>query len=129
RAGELGIPAAWAQCRELETAPPFFPFVQLLRGALRTAGSTPGARAAVDDALSALTPGRDPSPGWGVNGSHYRLFDGITRALQRLTDDGPLLLVLDDVQWADAASLRLLAYLTPEIVHMRLGILTMARTT
>ena len=129
RAGELGIPSAWAQCRELETAPPFFPFVQLLRGALRIAGSTPGARAAVDDALSALTPERDPSPGWGVNGSHYRLFDGIARALQRLTDDGPLLLVLDDVQWADAASLRLLAYLTPEIVHMRLGVLTMARTT
>jgi DNA-binding winged helix-turn-helix (wHTH) protein len=129
KASELGVPSAWGLCRELETAPPFWPFVQLLRGAVRASGASTAARAAVNGALSALMPERDPPAGWGVNASHYRLFDSITRALQKLTDDGPILLVLDDVQWADAASLRLLAYLAPEIVHMPLVILATARNT
>jgi DNA-binding winged helix-turn-helix (wHTH) protein/tetratricopeptide (TPR) repeat protein len=129
KATELGVPSAWGRCRELETAPPFWPFVQLLRGALRATSSSTLARSAVDGALSALRPERDPPAGWSAGASHYRLFDGISRALQRLTDDGPLFLVVDDLQWADAASLKLLAYLAPEIVRMRLLILATARDT
>ena len=128
KAGELAVPSAWGHCRELETAPPFWPVVQLLRGALHSSCSI-AARAAVDGALAALMPERNPPGGWGGDSSSYRLFDGATRALQRLTDDGPLLLVLDDLQWADAASLRLLAYIAPEIAHMRLVILVTARNT
>ncbi len=128
KAGELAIPSAWGHCRELEAAPPFWPFVQLLRGAA-LASSSSAARAAVDGALSALMPERNAPAGWGGDASSYRLFDSITRALQKLTDDGPLLLVLDDLQWADAASLRLLAYIAPEIAHMRLVILATARNT
>ncbi len=129
KAGELSMASAWAHCRELETAPPFWPFVQLLRGAVDASSSSPAAHAAVDAALSALMPERNPSSGWGVDASSYRLFDVITRALQRLTDDGPILLVLDDMQWADAASLRLLTYVAPEIARMSLVILATARNT
>ena len=127
-AGELGVPSAWGLCRELETAPPLWPFVQLLRGAMHASGCSAAARAVVDEALSAAMPEKDPPAGWGVGAPSYRLFDGITRALQKLTDEGPLLLLLDDLQWADAASSRLLAYLAPEIAQMRLMILATVRT-
>lgn len=116
KANELGMLSAWGYCREHETAPPFWPFVQLLRGSLRAGGSSP-ARAAVDAVLAALTPERSPA-GWGGESSGYRLLDGVARALQKVTEEAPLLLVLDDLQWADAASLRLLAYLAPEIARM-----------
>ncbi len=128
KAGELGIPAAWGYCRELEAAPPFWPFVQLLRGALHV-GSSPAVRDALDGALAVLMPEGHTPAGWGADASSYRLFDHITRTLQKLTETEPWLLVLDDLQWADAASLRLLAYIAAEIAHMRLVILATARNT
>ena len=128
QASELGMSTAWGYCRELETAPPFWPIVQLLRGTLRAAGTSAAVRAAVDGAIAALTPERTPA-GWGADASSYRLLDTVARALQKMTDEGPLLLVLDDLQWADAASLRLLAYVAPEIARMPLAILVTVRST
>jgi DNA-binding winged helix-turn-helix (wHTH) protein len=128
KASELGMASAWGYCRELETAPPFWPIVQLLRGFLRTPRASAAARAAVDGALTALTPEKSPV-GWGADASSYRLLDTVARALQKMTDEGPLLLVLDDLQWADAASLRLLAYVAPEIARMPLAILATVRNT
>jgi eukaryotic-like serine/threonine-protein kinase len=128
KATELGIPSVWGYCHEGETAPPFWPFVQVFRGALRPSVGSGAARTAVDGILAALTPERSPA-GWGGDASGYRLLDGVARALQTITEEGPLLLVLDDVQWADAASFRLLAYLAPEIARMPLVILVTVRNT
>jgi DNA-binding winged helix-turn-helix (wHTH) protein len=128
KASELGIPSAWGYCREGETAPPFWPFVQLLRASLRPSSASGAARAALDNALTALMPERTLAS-WGADASGYRLLDGVVRALQKITEEGPLLLVLDDLQWADAASLRLLAYLAPEIARMPLVILATVRNT
>ena len=127
KASELGMLSAWGYCREHETAPPFWPFVQLLRGSLRAGGSS-ASRTAVDSALSALTPERS-SAGWGSDATGYRLLEGVAHALLKMADDAPLLLVLDDLQWADAASLRLLAYLAPEIARMPMVILATVRNT
>ena len=128
KASEIGIPSAWGYCRELETAPPFWPFVQLLRGSVRGSSASAAVRAAVDGALTALTPERSPT-GWGSDASSHRWFDGVTQALQALTDERPRMLVLDDLQWADTASLRLLAYLAPEIGRMHLVIVATVRST
>jgi eukaryotic-like serine/threonine-protein kinase len=128
KAGELGMPSAWGHCRELEAAPPFWPFVQLLRGALQ-ACSSPAVRDALDGALAALMPEGHTPAGWGADASSYRLFDRVTRTLQKVAEGEPWLLVLDDLQWADAASLRLLAYMAAEMAHMRLVILATARNT
>jgi tetratricopeptide (TPR) repeat protein len=40
-----------------------------------------------------------------------RLFEAVAQLLQRLVASGPLLLLLEDVQWADEMSLRLVAFL------------------
>jgi tetratricopeptide (TPR) repeat protein len=39
-----------------------------------------------------------------------RFFDGIAQVINNLTKDGPVLLVLEDLNWADVASLDLLQY-------------------
>jgi DNA-binding winged helix-turn-helix (wHTH) protein len=128
RGAEDGLRSAWGHCRALENGAPFWPFIQLLRGALRSP-SSPAIGAVVEGALASLMPEGNLKETWGADGSGYRMFDAMTRALQALTDDQPWLLVLDDLQWADAASLRFLAYLAPEIAHMNLVLLATIRNT
>jgi DNA-binding winged helix-turn-helix (wHTH) protein len=125
-ASAVGVPSAWGRCRDLESTPPFWPFVQMFRDALRSSSSGT-TRDVVQRVVASLTPKDNPPAGWGLETPNSRVFDDIMRALQRLTEGGPLLLVLDDLQWADAASLRLLAHIAPEISRMRLLILATQR--
>src|SRR6185503_13438913 len=47
----------------------------------------------------------------GQGTDRYRLFEAVTRFLQAVNTTQPVLLFLDDLHWADAATLDLLAYL------------------
>ena len=127
RAAGLGMAWAWGQCRPRAICPPFWPFIQVLRGCRRRASGP--AREALDHSLELLTPDGEPPPGWGDATLSLRLFDDVMRTLHVLSDELPWLLVLDDLQWADAASLHLLAYVAPEIGRMRLMVLGTARDT
>jgi len=78
-------------CPEYETAPPFWVWDQLLAqlgagGALQARGSEPDAELA-----------------------RFLLFDTITAEIRQAAADRPLLLVIDDLHWADQGSRRLLA--------------------
>ena len=55
--------------------------------------------------------------------SQAYLFDQLTRVLQALARDQPLLLMLDDLQWADAASISLLFHLGRRLAGQRILIL------
>jgi DNA-binding SARP family transcriptional activator/predicted ATPase len=52
---------------------------------------------------------RQPADSEGLEQSH--LFQQVTNLLRALTEAHPLLLILDDLQWADSASIDLLFYL------------------
>lgn len=52
-----------------------------------------------------------PAPSGEKSGARTRLFEAVARLGQALAARTPLLLFIDDVQWADAASLDLLHYL------------------
>lgn len=41
----------------------------------------------------------------------YRLFDGIYQIFKKISEKGPIILLLDDIQWADVASLELFSYI------------------
>ncbi|HET6626032.1 MAG TPA: AAA family ATPase [Nocardioidaceae bacterium] len=52
----------------------------------------------------------------------------LSRVLENLTESGPLLLVVDDVQWADTGSLQLLDLLSARLAHSPVVLLLGRRT-
>jgi DNA-binding SARP family transcriptional activator len=120
RATRDGVAVAWGRCWEEQGAPPFWPWVQVLRELL---ADTPPAR--LPAVLGSDTPDLVPllpelgeragavpyGPVLDVETVRFRLCHAVMALLRRLASSRPLLLVLDDLQWADAASLRLLSML------------------
>src|SRR4029453_8718607 len=47
--------------------------------------------------------------------ARFRTWDAVVRALERAAVDTPLLLLLDDLHWADPSSLRLLRHLLESV--------------
>jgi class 3 adenylate cyclase/DNA-binding SARP family transcriptional activator len=89
-----GVTVAWVRCPESGAIPPFWPAAQLAEQVQRAG--------AVDQGL---TPPDDAEVG---PSTLFTLYQGVSDALVRSAT--PLLLVLDDLQWADADSLRMLAH-------------------
>jgi DNA-binding NarL/FixJ family response regulator len=123
----------WGRCYEEPGAPPFWPWLQLIRACaesyddarLRTllsAGAGDLAEILPDLAqrIPDLAPGDRPAD---ATQARFRLFDAITGFWKRAAADAPHLLVLDNLHWADAPSLRLLEFLAPAVGGMRLLVL------
>ena len=80
--------------------------------AIRLGAGTCGLLAAVLPSLRAAAPGLDGSagPGRDMTG-RYRIYRGMRRLLEDLAAPHGLVLILDDVHWADNASIELLDHL------------------
>ena len=93
---------AWGTCADGEGAPPFWPWVQILRRVDQSGEDSLARRA-----LTAL--------GGRHNGEadRFAAFDAVARAITER--DSPLVLVLDDLHWSDGGSLQLLQFLAPLI--------------
>nr|MDQ6900501.1 AAA family ATPase [Candidatus Dormibacteraeota bacterium] len=108
-AEEAGLAVGWGQCVEPEGAPPYLPWTQALR---QLSAGAPQVR---------LPDWRSPG---GEEGSRFQLFEEALEALRQLSAARAALIVLDDLQWADAASLHLLQYaasLLPSIPVLVMG--------
>ena len=111
---------------EGEGAPAFWPWMQILRACAESTALRAG-RAGTEakelaELISALD-GRAEAPG-GANAleaehARFRLFDGVSALLKRLSQRQPLVLVLDDLHWADEASLRLLGFFARALAELR----------
>ncbi|HEX2484166.1 MAG TPA: AAA family ATPase, partial [Myxococcota bacterium] len=120
-AGELVL---WGRAHEGEGAPAYWPWIQVLRGLADGSDSR-------DDPLhTLLAAGGDPvdatpsSVGSAVDRetgqARFLLFDGVAARLRRAASARPVLLVVDDLHWADAPSLRLLEFLAPDLHELAL---------
>ncbi|MFG1719918.1 ATP-binding protein [Micromonospora chalcea] len=119
RRGALVLGAA---CWDSDTAPDYWPWVQVLRRLARSAGDTSGAREAVDAGLAALLgerpagegdePGDDGDPAGDDGRAEFDRHDAVTAALVAVAHYRPVVVVLDDLHWADPASVRLLQFVT-----------------
>jgi len=69
-------------------------------------------------------PGAPALPG---QANHRRLFESVARLLKQLTAPDPLLVVLEDLHWADEASLHLLAFLGRRVQTERMLVAVTAR--
>jgi tetratricopeptide (TPR) repeat protein len=101
---------------ELEGAPPFGPWSEALRELVQAAPAPP-ADAAWAGELARLCPAVEaawdrppPGPAGAPDLERARLFEAVATAVAWCAADAPLLLVLEDVHLADAASVALLAY-------------------
>ena len=56
-----------------------------------------------------------------------RTFSAILRQLERLTDENPVLAIIEDLHWADATTLELLSRVVEQIAHMRLLLVVTSR--
>src|SRR4029453_7423696 len=57
----------------------------------------------------------------------FSMLHGLYWLLSNVTEDGPVALSVDDLQWADAESLRLLVYLAPRLDGLPLAVLGATR--
>ncbi|MCA1844909.1 MAG: AAA family ATPase, partial [Actinobacteria bacterium] len=119
RAVGKGFSVLWGTGWDGEGTPPFWPWVEALRSGLRHL--EPGDREALvtasADELARLLPEYAPGqPGPSGSGADdgdralFRLFDGVSSLLNRLAERRPLLVVLDDLHWADTSSVALLRF-------------------
>jgi DNA-binding winged helix-turn-helix (wHTH) protein/tetratricopeptide (TPR) repeat protein len=120
-------------CPSTGGAPPFWPWARALRGLDEHEG--PGALAAAAAAarvdLGDLLPEHaPPAPAAARAGSvagRFAVFDALDRLLGALAAQQPLLLVLDDLHWADASSLKALELVVRGIAHSRLLLVAIYR--
>ena len=98
---------------EAQGQPPYVVFVEVLRGYLDAAGPDRLAVGAELGALGRLLPELGTAAGeLGLGASdRQRLMELAAEFFRRLAFQRPLVLLLDDLQWADSASLELLVYL------------------
>ncbi len=96
-AAERGARVARGTCWDADRAPAYWPWTQALRGL--------GVAADPDPELAVVTGGGSAS------GDRLRTFDAVSRFLERASAHDPLVVLIDDVQWADSSTLELLHYI------------------
>jgi DNA-binding SARP family transcriptional activator len=110
---DLDATVAWGVCTEGDDRP-YAPWIQALQPHLRPGGGggpdpTSGDRAVVEAALSGDLAREAVGPVDELSDRH-RLFAAITRLVAGIAHDRPLVLVIDDLHWADRPSLDLLRH-------------------
>jgi len=122
-AAQLRVHSGW--CWEGEGARPYWPWVQILRALIASRnpdelreqmGSRALDMARIIPSLRDKLPELPESPPVQSDQERFRLFDSISGFLRSVAEgEGTQILVLDDLQWADAPSLRLIDFLAHEM--------------
>ena len=126
-----GARVYWGRCREDEGAPAYWPWVQAIRSYARDADPVAlawqlGAGAAeVAQLIPEVAEKLDVEPAKGSDSeeARFRLFDSVTTLMLGAARDRPIVLVLDDLHWADEPSLLLLRFAARELASSGLLIL------
>jgi predicted ATPase len=119
-----GALVLWGRCWEAEGAPAFWPWVQVVRAYVQASDAAAlrhdlGAGAAdivqLVPAIRDRLPDLPTPPPVEPEAARFRLFDSLAAFLRAAAARRPLLLILDDLHWADAPSLALLRFVSREL--------------
>jgi eukaryotic-like serine/threonine-protein kinase len=128
----------WGRCYEGEGAPAYWPWMRVVRAysvdhdpdaLAATMGAGAADIAEIVSEVRRRLPGLAPPPAVGAEQARFRLFDSVTTFLVNASRREPLVVVLDDLHWADGPSLRLLEFLAPHLGDARLLVVGMYRDT
>ena len=117
RARQRGVSVWSGRTVEGLGAPVLWPWLQVLRDAVRQRPELREAGEALLSKLEALgqsSANADDSGALEGSGRFWML-DGVSRLLLEAADEAPVVVLLDDLHWADAGTLDLLSFLAPEL--------------
>lgn len=126
------------RCYEMEGSPPYFPFVEILETAARQVAPDALRSALADSApeVARLVPSLKtlfddiPEPlDMPADQARHHLFRGIREFIERAGRMQPLVLLLDDIQWAEESTLLLLEHIAQHLDGMAVLILATYRET
>jgi tetratricopeptide (TPR) repeat protein len=125
-----GFHTAWGRCTEEGGAPPYWPWIQILRSYIEHFRDSPAGvelKGPDTETILAAMPGvvDNPPPlsrasmqdivdGARREAVRFGLFDAISNRLFKVSAEHPLLMVFDDLHAADEASLSLLRFLAKQ---------------
>ena len=105
--------------------PPYWPWIQVLRGSAAAAADLGEAGRLLDITGDAT----DPGGALAAADARFRLHDAIGRVLATLAADRPVVVMLDDLHWADEQSVAVLPFLTRALAAERVLIVGAYRDT
>jgi len=131
QAAASGATVAWGSCFSRTAAPAFWPWTQILRSivAARDPIELEAELARVGLERTDFAPllpewsdtdAAPPQSSVAPAEARFRLFESITALAAVVTVGHPTVLVLDDLHWADVASLQLLEFIAPNLPGLRL---------
>lgn len=122
----------WGTTHESAGAPAFWPWVRAIR-ALNSAIDIEPLQSYIEEKAEELVrlfpevrtvvldlPGLGDLPTSEGESAQFRLFDAITGYLKKAAEIQPLVIVLDDLHWADKSTLLLLQYIASELGDSRI---------
>jgi DNA-binding CsgD family transcriptional regulator len=124
-AAERGVRSLRARGRVLEAGMAFAMMRQLMEPVVLSVAAADRRRLLAGPARFGA--GALGLPGGAVPDSEFAAVHGLYWLLANLAERTPLLLTIDDVQWADAPSLSWLAYLAPRTVELPVLVVMTAR--
>jgi len=131
RAHAMGMQVAWAGCWEAGAAPAFWPWRQLIREIAGDRAET--ANTPAGEPLARLLLGLPDAEPDGTRAdpelARLELFEAVAAQVRSAARGRPLLLVFDDLHWADAPSIRLLTFVAPLLRAMPVVVLGTSRDT
>ena len=128
----LGAQVWWGRCYEHVGAPPYWPYVQPIRAYIQDAEADqlraqmgPGAADIADVVPEVLAklPDLEMPAVLDPDQARFRLFDSFTTFFKNVAQVQPILLVVEDLQWADKPSLLLLEFLASQMADSQLMVL------
>ncbi|MBT2334048.1 AAA family ATPase [Variovorax paradoxus] len=128
-----GMLTLWGRCLEEPGAPPFLPWTRAMQACLRACrderlpallGREAAAAVEIAPELAERLPPGTAVPAIGEGDqARFRLFAAVAHFWRQVATLRPLLLILDNLHWADASSLRLLAFVAQDVGESRMLLL------
>jgi len=133
RARRLGMQALWGSCSEAELALPYLPFLEAIGNHLAVADieDLRTRLGLVRRELAHLFPQLEPegvAPDVDSTQGRMRLYEAVLALLSLTARERGLLLLIEDLHWADASTRELLDYLTRRLRNTRILVLTTYRS-